>query len=257
MKMLMSLILSVIVFYAGYVEPRWIEVTGTQIKQTSGETSLVIAQISDLHLQEIGPLEHAVILRMREVNPDLIVLSGDVIDKRESLESLDLFLAGLVANHKIAVLGNWEYWGEVDLMKLRKIYKAHKVDLLVNETALYTIKGRAVVIHGIDDYTAGNPRLPIHKNLPAETNIFVQHSPGFFEEIPSELGNSSLCLSGHTHGGQITIFGWPIWKPHGSGRFTRGLYQTKNCPLYVSRGIGTSVFNFRFGARPEIAVFTI
>ena len=257
MKVLMCLLLSVLVFYAGYMEPRWIEVTGTQIGQPNGNAPLVIAQISDLHLQEFGTIEQEVIQHVSEIQPDLLVLSGDVLDKRISLEQLDKFLAGLVATQKVAVLGNWEYWGEVDLVQLRKIYKAHKVDLLVNETAHYTLKGRDLVVYGIDDYTAGSPRVSTPKSLPAEASILVQHSPGFFQENLSEFDRISLCLSGHTHGGQITSFGWPMWTPHGSGKFAGGLYQTTTCPLYISRGIGTSILNFRFGARPEISVFKI
>ena len=257
MKVLMCLLVFGLVIYAGYVEPHWIEVTRSQIGQPNGNAPLVIVQISDLHLQEVGTLEQTVTQHLHEIHPDLIVLSGDVVDRRESLESLDLFLAGLVATHKIAVLGNWEYWSEVDLARLREIYKDRGVELLVNETARFTIRGRALVVHGIDDYTAGNPRIHMKKSQPKETTILVQHSPGFFQENLSELDRISLCLSGHTHGGQVTAFGWPIWTPQGSGKFESGLYQTNTCPLYVSRGIGTSILNFRFGARPEIAVFTI
>jgi predicted MPP superfamily phosphohydrolase len=255
--LMLSVLVFGFVFYAGYVEPHWIEVTRSQIGQPNGNVPLVIAQISDLHLHEVGTLEQTVTQHLREIHPDLIVLSGDVVDRRESLESLDEFLRGIVATHKVAVLGNWEYWSEVDLAQLRKIYKDRGVELLVNETARFSIKGRALVVHGVDDYTAGNPRIHIKKSQPTETTILVQHSPGFFQENLSELNEISLCLSGHTHGGQITAFGWPLWKPQGSGKFASGLYDTATCPLYVSRGIGTSILNFRFGARPEIAVFTI
>jgi uncharacterized protein len=88
--------------------------------------------------------------------------------------------------------------------------------------------------------------------------ILIQHSPGYFEHLSGiDGGVHDLCLSGHTHGGQITFFGLSIWTPRGSGTFQSGMYETKNCPLYVSRGIGTSVLGARFGARPEVAVFDL
>lgn len=243
--------------YAGYVEPRRLEITQTQIGEPPGEKAIVIAQISDLHLQEVGNLERSVLRRVQEIEPDLLVLSGDVIDKQESLAQLDVFLTGLNAPLKIAVLGNWEYWSGVDLKRLEQLYKDHGVELLVNASAQYTVKGRALDVHGVDDYTAGNPRINIIEGKASELSVLLQHSPGFFQEDLSFLGRLTLCISGHTHGGQMTLFGWPIWTPRGSGEYVKGLYQTKTCPMYVSRGVGTSLLGFRIGARPEIAVFAL
>ena len=67
----------------------------------------------------------------------------------------------------------------------------------------------------------------------------------------------ALCLAGHTHGGQVALFGFALWTPRGSGNFTAGRYDSTMCPIYVSRGIGTSILPIRLGARPEIAVFTL
>jgi predicted MPP superfamily phosphohydrolase len=90
----------------------------------------------------------------------------------------------------------------------------------------------------------------------------VQHSPGFFaaKSTGAALPDKAfdLCLSGHTHGGQITLFGWAFGPlPPGSGPFVAGQYETAACPLYVSRGLGTSVLPLRLFARPEIAVFDL
>lgn len=249
--------LVVLFVYAGYVEPNRIEVTHTPIGQLQGEKAIVIAQISDLHLQEVGTLERSVLQRVQEIQPDLLVLSGDVIDTPESLAQLDVFLTGLNAPLKIAVLGNWEYWSGVDLKRLEQLYKDHGVELLVNASAQYTIKGRALAVHGVDDYTAGKPRINSIAGKPSEVSVLLQHSPGFFQEDLSLLVKFTLCMSGHTHGGQMTLFGWPVWTPRGSGEYVKGLYQTKTCPMYVSRGVGTSLLGFRVGARPEIAVFTL
>lgn len=250
-------LLAGLVLYAGYIEPRWIEVTHTQIGSPPHSSPVVIAQISDLHLQDVGKLERSLIEKLKEIEPDLVVLSGDVIDKPQSLGKLDEFLAEVVGAHKVAVLGNWEYWSDLDLVHLRATYKRRGIELLVNETARYTVRGRSLVVHGIDDYTAGTPRLPTQNYQATDASILVQHSPGLFEENLSELKAVTLCLSGHTHGGQVTFFGWPLWTPQGSGKFASGLYKTETCPLYVSRGIGTSILNLRFGARPEIALLTL
>ena len=67
-----------------------------------------------------------------------------------------------------------------------------------------------------------------------------------------------LMLSGHTHGGQVNILGATPVLPQGSGRYVRGWFRDPGqVPLYVSRGIGTSMLPVRLGSMPEVAVFTL
>jgi uncharacterized protein len=61
----------------------------------------------------------------------------------------------------------------------------------------------------------------------------------------------------HVHGGQANLFGWAPFVPPGSGSYLRGWYRDGNPPLYVSRGIGTSIVAARFNAVPEVAIFEI
>ncbi len=106
---------AVFFFYAGYVEPYLVEVTRTPIGQMQERKStIVIAQVSDLHLREVGALETTIVRHVQEIEPDVLILSGDVIDRPESLEKLGAFLLKLKAVHKIAILGNWEHWSGVD-----------------------------------------------------------------------------------------------------------------------------------------------
>lgn len=173
---------------------------------------------------------------------------------------LEAFLDALGSKPVVAVFGNWEYWSGADRAALREFYKRRpKTRLLINEEASFQIGSRIVKVIGFDDFTAGNPRLGWTRHDSSATTIAVQHSPGWFDtpEVQKWPGNFDLCLSGHTHGGQVTLFGLPIWTPRGSGDFTSGFYKRSICPLYVSRGIGTSILPIRFGARPEIAVFDL
>jgi predicted MPP superfamily phosphohydrolase len=63
----------------------------------------------------------------------------------------------------------------------------------------------------------------------------------------------NVILSGHTHGGQINLFGIIPFKPVGSGRYLKGWYHDKT--MFVSKGIGTSILPARFMARAEMALF--
>ena len=258
----LACLLTSIGIYAFYVEPAWLEVTTHRIGTPPVEV-IKVAHLSDLHLQEIGAYETRVIATIRQLDPDLMILSGDVIDKPDKLPVVEEFLSKLSGKRIVATLGNWEYWSKVDLIALRDIYTRHNVSLLVNAQETMTLKGRGIRIFGLDDFTAGSPRLNLlHAPLPTEIAILVEHSPGFFSN--SHVVRSAtnpprfqLCLSGHTHAGQVAFFGIPLWTPRGSGEFTAGLYETRYCPMYVSRGIGTSLLPVRFGARPELAVFEL
>lgn len=248
--------------YAFFVEPERIEITEHKVGVARHEERTIrIVQLSDLHLRSIGRREKAVTIAVNRLRADLVLLTGDVIDHVEGLSVLDEFLTLLGPTKKVAVMGNWEHWADINRGELRALYEAkHSTKFLVNEVAVYQFGDRALNVIGLDDFTAGRPDLGLLKNSPPKgLSIVVQHSPGLFQTPAFEelTGRASLCISGHTHGGQVALFGRPFWTPRGSGNFTSGLYDHVFCPIYVSRGIGTSVAPIRFGARPEIAVFEL
>lgn len=178
----------------------------------------------------------------------------------EALKQLDEFLSMLGGLPKVAKLGNWEYWSGIDLQALRSLYEGkHGVKLLVNAEATYRFGSRTISMMGVDDFTAGRPEISTTTPLGEEFRLIVQHSPGWFEskQVVGLSKLASLCLSGHTQGGQVTFLGKVLWTPRGSGRFTGGLYELPMCQLNVSRGIGTSILPLRLGARPEIVLFLL
>lgn len=275
--------------YGFFVEPAWVEVTyhhqpnkGMLITNYSWERTVEpssgsarprfrVVQVSDLHLHQVGRTEHSVIEKLNALEPDILLLTGDVADRPASIPVVDDFLQRVKAKNTYAVLGNWEYWGDVDLQQLKSVYGRHGVKLLVNECVEYSHEGFIFQIAGLDDFTAGSPdERKIYAQCKDESGgkvsafaqrtpralILMQHSPGYFvANKPLERRTHWLTLSGHTHAGQVSLFGLPIWTPPGSGPFVSGWYVTDYKDLYVSRGVGTSVVPIRFGARPEIAVF--
>jgi predicted MPP superfamily phosphohydrolase len=259
-RIALVLLMTLFGVYAVWVEPYWIDVSIHDMRSGNAGDGIRVVQLSDLHIQDLSRRELEVASRVKALRPDLVVLSGDVIDRKDRLPTLHAFLAALDDTPTVAVLGNWEYWSDVDLHALRDEYRHHGIRLLVNEVTSYRVRLRTLHIAGMDDFTAGQPDSGLlDAPLKGGTAVLVQHSPGYFEKLPTKLSSRifNLCLAGHTHGGQITLFGWPIWKPPGSGPFASGQYETTACKLYISRGIGTSLLPVRFGARPEIAVFDL
>jgi predicted MPP superfamily phosphohydrolase len=246
--------------YAFIIEPLWFDITLQKISTKNTQTIRVV-QLSDLHLPAFGWREKSLIREVKSLQPDLVLLTGDVIDKSDKLPELALFLEALDGIKVVATLGNWEYWSNVDLRILRALYTKYSVPLLVNEEKLITLNGRNLRLVGLDDFTAGKPKVEAFiAPAMADISILIEHSPGFFDSpvLIDQKNNPKhfeLCLAGHTHAGQITIFGWPLWTPPGSGSYVSGWYDTPTCKLYVSRGIGTSILHARFFSRPEIAVF--
>lgn len=233
---------------------------GSATKETS---NIKVVQISDLHLQSINYQLVKLTKKLNELKPDLILITGDAIDKANNISILNDFL--MLIDHKIkkvAILGNWEYWGNVDLIELNKIYADNNCTLLINETKQYTFRSRTISITGVDDFIGGKADFgsSIKNYKPSDHHIILNHCPQYSDYISKSVStkiNVDFILSGHTHGGQINLFGFIPFLPQGSGSYIKGWYKETLPSLYVSKGIGTSIFPARFGARAEIAIFNL
>ena len=246
--------------YGFIIEPRWVVVTQLQKQVGLKGATFKIAQLSDLHLSDMGATEEVTLKHLKALQPDLILLTGDAIGDRHALPELDDFLKRLPDAIKVAILGNWEHWSGTDLQQLSALYKRHQVRLLINECMPLVVKGVHLSLAGLDDYTAGQSDLvqTLQQCKKGTPIIMAQHSPGMFDEAPSpELGQIAFSLAGHTHGGQVAVGKHALFTPRGSGRYVAGSYQTAWGDLYVSRGIGTSVIPLRIGARPEVVVLEL
>ena len=230
---------------------------------TKGEHFFKVILISDLHLQSIGILEKKVVSLINNAEPDLLILNGDSIDKASKLSILNELLN--MMNHKIekvAILGNWEYWGNIDLEGLSIVYKTNNCQLLVNKSTKYQFGNKSISVIGVDDYIGGkiDYSTAVNNFEKSDLNLLLSHCPQFYDEFTSKQKNEidiDLVLSGHTHGGQVNIFGFVPFKPKGSGRFLNGWYG-ENWPfLYVTKGLGYSILPIRLGVSPEVTVFNI
>lgn len=110
------------------------------------------------------------------------------------------------------------------------------------------------------DAVEGNLTKALQEFKESDCHIILNHCPAYAETIARELTVAQTCnaiLSGHTHGGQVNLFGYIPVLPAGSGKYVKGWYKAGNLDLYVSKGIGTSLLPVRLGARAEIAVFEV
>lgn len=253
-----------IVLDAFWFEKAFIEFKEYSLSLKSGRAGkLKIMQISDLHLGSLNRQLKRLARKVNKVKPDLLFITGDSVDNAANLHILEEFMKLLPPSiKKSAILGNWEYWSGIDLTELKLLYKRHNCELLVNEAVQYQVSGITVLVSGIDDYVGGTA--DINKTLlqyeKSDCHIVLNHCPEYSNNIVAAFGNypaPELILSGHTHGGQINVFGYVPFKPQGSGRYLKGWYEVGSTKMYVSKGVGTSIVPIRFGARAEVTVFNL
>lgn len=264
---LLTIIVSfcLLILYAFIIEPNRFVVTHHQLNQqfVSETNSFKVVQISDLHLKQFNNRSRHIAEQINKLDPDIILFTGDSIDKVKQIDGFERFLSLLnKQTAKYAIIGNWEYWAGIDLKRLAQIYATYNCRLLINESILHKYGDHTILITGLDDLV-GNPDLikSLQGVRPQPNHLLLAHSPAYRDLFSSdELAKirqykPQYMLSGHTHGGQISLFGFTPLRPNGSGRYVSGWYRDGAMALYVSRGLGVSVLPVRIGVVPEISYF--
>ncbi len=231
-----------------------------------------IVHFSDAHVGTFtGSMRKVLARDIDSINaqkPDLIVFTGDLqnIQPREILPVMPLLGKLHAADGVFSVLGNHDYAEYVKLspeQELRNIYETRSVEkrcgwnLLLNSN--HTIRrGRdSIVIAGEQNFerpdSANFTRTMRGVGARAFT-IVLQHNPKAWEKHIVKDARTRLTLCGHTHGGQLSLFGFrPTQIEYHQDD---GLYKMANRYLYVSSGLGGLV-PFRLGVTPEIVVITL
>lgn len=263
--LLPPLIISILVLDGFWFEKYIIDWTKHDLTERDSELQKIkIVQLTDLHIREIKSFHKSIARKINRIRPDLVVLTGDSINYNSLFPVLDELLGMMdLSIPKLAIMGNKEYEGRIDIPNYRALFKKYNGLLLINEAHVMNVKGRSLNIIGIDDLLGGNPDFAlVAKDLnPNWATVVLNHCPEYTDTI-SRLNEHfkmdiKMVLSGHTHGGQVTFFGKDIFKPEGSGRYLKGWYPDPYAPMYVSRGIGTTALPIRFGARAEACIFYI
>ncbi|HAX72434.1 MAG TPA: phosphoesterase [Firmicutes bacterium] len=227
-----------------------------------------IVQISDLHNKRFGPqlIEHIIALE-----PDIIVITGDLIDRRRF--DLDSALAFIEEAADIApiyyVSGNHEAWsGKFEQIKQQLL--AYGVHVLDDEFVTILEHDASITLYGLSDpafltssYIDGTNLSNVIEHLENWSDdegfkILLSHRPEFFDLYVDH--HMDLVFTGHAHGGQIRLpFVGGLIAPN-QGWFpkvTSGAFTDGETTMYVSRGLGNSAFPLRLFNRPEIVSVTL
>lgn len=256
----LGIITSFIALDAFWYEKFFIEMNEFYVGSATPETkNIKLLQISDLHLKSVESRHIELVKEINKIKPELILLTGDIIDRNSNLEKLDHFLSLFDPSiQKTAILGNWECW-RVHPLQLLKIYNKHRCELIVNHSYKYNFGETSISISGMDDLIAGRAdfNMAMASYSPAKYHVVMTHCPHHRDIIKQQMNDIhiDLVLSGHTHGGQVNFWGYAPFRPPGSGRYVSGWYRESLPHLYVSRGIGTTGIPVRLGSRAEVTAF--
>ncbi|MBD02048.1 MAG: phosphohydrolase [Candidatus Marinimicrobia bacterium] len=224
--------------------------------------NFTIAQISDLHVGPTikKPYVEKVLNQISIINPDLIAITGDLIDGSIDYLKKDLEpLSEMIANYgTYFVTGNHEYYSgaekwldETDRMGFTN---------LVNEHDLISINNETITLAGVTDFRAhqiipshkSNPKNALRGSTDQKVKILLAHQPSSIFKA-NEAGYD-FQISGHTHGGQFWPFTYPTKK---ANPYLSGLHNHNGTQIYVNSGTGYWGPPLRLGVPSEITLFKL
>lgn len=277
MRIKMAILIGSVVLFSVVIWLYWgnesIQTTQYEVRDLKVSKELdgvKIAQVSDLHNKAFGQNQVKLLQALTKANPDLIVVTGDVIDaRRTNMEiALTFFKEALSVAPVYYVSGNHE--GRIaDYDKFEVAIAAEGVTVLSNRTEKLDINDSEIRIAGVLDPTFAN-NIPksdeelteeMLKQLNIENDLFtvlLAHRPELFSVyVDSEV---DLVFSGHAHGGQMRIpFVGGIIAPNQGffPTYSSGMFAEKETQMIVSRGLGNSLFPVRINNRPELVIATL
>lgn len=249
--------------YSHFIEPDLL-VTKTFVIETQKPIEpCTMVYFTDTHFGNHYDVSHAgkIVEKINEAKPDIVVFGGDLLDNyardrdRMDLQYLKEELQKIEAKTgKYAVWGNHDYGGGA-VRIYEDFITSCGFELLDNESV--ELKNYGIKLIGYDDYLMGWTDPSLYKIESDLFNVIVAHEPVVSQFIESRSEN--FLLSGHTHGGQVSIpFITRKFLPEGSGQFRKGFYNEKeintaiSLKMYTSSGIGMTRYPFRFLNIPEI-----
>ena len=230
-----------------------------------------IAQVSDLHNAEMGKDNEKLISMLVEAAPDIIVITGDIIDSRNT--NVDVALDFAEQAVKIApcyyVTGNHE--ARVDeYSDLKDGLIEFGVTVLEDAKTEMVCSGESIVLVGVTDpsfetdYLFGDDETVLNSKLNELISeedgyvILLSHRPELFDTYVEN--KVDLIFSGHAHGGQFRIpfIGGVVAPNQGVfPKYDAGIYSEGDTNMVVSRGVGNSIIPFRINNRPEVILIEL
>lgn len=261
-----------IIIYARYIATLGLvtkEYTIIDKEIPTGFDGIKIIHFSDIHYNRAITLKKIenVVTEINSINPDIVVFTGDLLDKDATLsdtdyEKLASTLKKIKAKYgKYAILGNHDYEQSKD--SVSKILNNSNFSYLNNDyDIIYDQNGNKIFIGGIgsiikNDNDTNKALNYLSDKSDIDYKIILIHEPDITDEIISNY-HVNLILAGHSHGGQIRLpLIGSIYTPSYAKKYQDEFYKLNDCNLYISYGIGVSTINYRLWNKPSINFYRI
>jgi len=263
LNMIFGIFLKIVGLYArGHRNAKNVVITEVEItfKNLPGSFhEYKILHLTDLHLDCVKGLENIICEKIKDLNYDLCVITGDYREKIHGTFKQILTPMKRIARAVEAQDGIWAVLGNHDSYLMVNPLEAMGISVLTNETVSISRGNEKIVVSGIDDpncYYTDQALSCLEEDFDA-FKIALVHSPELYDIAAKN--DYDLYLCGHTHGGQICLPGGiPLIThvPHGK-RYYRGLWQYHNMMGYTSQGCGSSGIPVRYNTHAEIALLTL
>lgn len=262
----MILLMALALFYWGQqnsIQTQTVEVTSGQLP--AAFDGLRVVQLSDLHGKELGMESETLVRAVTQLEPDLIAVTGDLIDQESQLDvayALMKQLAGIAPTYYVT--GNHE-WAATDVKELKQALTERGVKVLTNEYEIWEKDGATLAIAGVDDPNGPADQKTgdvLRQEIDADYTILLAHR----NTVEEYAGwGYDLVLCGHGHGGVIRI---PILNIGVFGtdrdffpKYAAGLYPFEQGDFcFVSRGLGSNTVPhhaFRLFNRPDLPLIIL
>ena len=200
-----------------------------------------ILQISDFHCKDFGTQEQSLIRLIEKAEPDLIVMTGDIVDEDHTTDNAEYLLAGICDVAPIYyITGNHEYYSGAPYDEFKGICAEYGVTILTNEMEEFEVGDETVRISGLDWINAtANMRDKLGYANNKYFNILIYHDSSKFNYI-SDFGYD-VVFCGHGHGGLIRIpfVGGLIGTDYRLfPEYDYGLFYEKSSIMVSSSGLG-------------------
>lgn len=266
---LIIIILAVIYYF---LQLNWISVTtniihlGDLPKEFDGYS---IVQLSDLHNQEFGNENERLVKKINKIQPDMIVITGDMLTNTREISNNGDVLIKLLENLNkeypiYYVTGEHEeglYYEDRNKYQIEGTKENYEkklsnlgVTVLNDERTTITRQDAKINVYGLKEHLTGEIQIEKRLGKPneEEVNILLSHRPVYFDEY-TDWG-ADLIFSGDTHGGMIRlpIIGGVISTEGFFPEYDGGMFDKENSIMVVSRGLGNYPISLRINNRPEI-----
>lgn len=215
-----------------------------------------IVQFSDIHYgnrSKISTIKDLVSL-INKTNPDIVIFTGDLIDKDYVISSEDKEAIIAEFNNIKSTIGKYAIKGEEDSQDFKDIFDSSNFIILDNEIEKLNINSSIIALIAVNE-TYNMSELEIEDNY--NYAIGVIHKPDLADQLIEDF-NPNIIIAGHSHNGQVILpLIGPLMKKEGAKKYVSSYYKIKDVELFISGGLGNSNYPFRLLNHPSFNLYRL